>query len=261
MQGNVEHTHCCSPDKEQPSSRRRFLGTAAALGALGGLGLASGEGVVGNAHAADLPAAGPDSKMTPDEALAEIMAGNARFVAGKPVAHQHDLRIIRDRAAEGQWPTVGVLACADSRVPVEMVFDEPIGRLFTCRIAGNITTPEIIGSLEYGVAVLGLKAIVVMGHSSFGAVKSAIDNPEVPGQISSLFPSLLPAIYLSESKDPTTVTRTNAIVQTATLINASPVIESAVKSGNLKVVPAVYDVGTSKVELLEIPASIRVANR
>ena len=261
MQGNVEHTHCCSPDKEQPSSRRRFLGTAAALGALGGLGLASGEGVVGNAHAADLPAAGPDSKMTPDEALAEIMAGNARFVAGKPVAHQHDLRIIRDRVAEGQWPTVGVLACADSRVPVEMVFDEPIGRLFTCRIAGNITTPEIIGSLEYGVAVLGLKAIVVMGHSSCGAVKSAIDNPEVPGQISSLFPSLLPAIYLSESKDPTTVTRTNAIVQTATLINASPVIESAVKSGNLKVVPAVYDVGTSKVELLEIPASIRVANR
>lgn len=261
MRENSEHTPCCTPDPEQPSSRRRFLGTAAALGVLGGLGLASGEGVVGNAHAADLPAGGPDSKMTPDEALAEIMAGNARFVAGKPVAHQHDLRIIRDRAAEGQWPTVGVLACADSRVPVEMVFDEPIGRLFVTRIAGNITTPEIIGSLEYGVAVLGLKAIVVMGHSSCGAVKSAIDNPEVPGQISSLFPSLLPAIYLSESKDPTTVTRTNAIVQAATLINASPVIESAVKSGNLKVVPALYDVGTSKVELLEIPASIRLADR
>ncbi|MBP9535359.1 MAG: hypothetical protein KBE68_05100, partial [Pseudoxanthomonas sp.] len=143
----------------------------------------------------------------------------------------------------------------------EMVFDEPIGRLFTCRIAGNITTPEIIGSLEYGVAVLGLKAIVVMGHSSCGAVKSAIENPEVPGQISSLFPSLLPAIYLSGSKDPATVTRTNAIVQTSTLINASPVIEGAIKAGKLKVVPAVYDVGTSKVELLEIPASIRLAGR
>ena len=88
-----------------------------------------------------------------------------------------------------------------------------------------------------------------------------IDNPEVPGQISSLFPSLLPAIYLSESKDPTTVTRTNAIVQTSTLINASPVIEGAIKAGKLKVVPAVYDVGTSKVELLEIPASIRLAGR
>ena len=261
MCGNDDHDHPGHAGLSQGASRRRFLGTAAALGAIGGLGLATGEGMLGGAQAAELPAGGPDGSMTPDEALAEIMAGNARFVAGKPVAHQHDLRIIRERAAEGQWPTVGVLACADSRVPVEMVFDEPIGRLFTCRIAGNITTPEIIGSLEYGVAVLGLKAIVVMGHSSCGAVKSAIENPEVPGQISSLFPSLLPAIYLSESKDPTTVTRTNAIVQTATLINASPVIESAVKSGNLKVVPAVYDVGTSKVELLEIPASIRLAGR
>ena len=261
MQEHAEHDACCNPNQEQPSSRRRFLGSAAALGALGGLGLATSEGIIDGAHAAELAAAGPNSNMTPDEALAEIMAGNARFVAGKPVAHQHDLRIIRERAAEGQWPTVGVLACADSRVPVEMVFDEPIGRLFTCRIAGNITTPEIIGSLEYGVAVLGLKAIVVMGHSSCGAVKSAIENPEVPGQISSLFPSLLPAIYLSDSKDAATVTRTNAIVQTATLINASPVIESAVKSGSLKVVPAVYDVGTSKVELLEIPASIRLAGR
>ncbi|MBE2293134.1 MAG: carbonic anhydrase [Xanthomonadaceae bacterium] len=261
MHENVEHDHCCSADPEQPSSRRRFLGTAAALGALGGLSLASGEGILGSAHAAELPAAGPDSQMTPEQALAEVMAGNARFLSGTPVAHQHDLRIIRERAAEGQWPIVGVLSCADSRVPVEMVFDEPIGRLFTCRIAGNITTPEIIGSLEYGVAVLGIKAILVMGHSSCGAVKSAIDNPEVPGQISSLFPALLPAIYLSDSKDAATVTKTNAIVQAATLINASPVIESAVKSGNLKVVPAVYDVGTSKVELLDIPPSIRLAGR
>jgi len=255
-----EHHPCCDPDQEQPSSRRRFLGTAAALGALGGLGLATGEGI-GSAHAADLPAGGPDNTMTPDQALAEVMAGNERFVAGKPQAHQHDLRIIRAQAAEGQWPIVGVLACADSRVPVEAVFDEPIGRLFTCRIAGNITTPEIIGSLEYGVAVLGIKAIVVMGHSSCGAVKSALSNPEVPGQISSLFPALLPAIYLSESRDASTVIKTNAIVQTATLINASPVIESAVKSGNLKVVPAVYDVGTSKVELLDIPASIQIPGR
>lgn len=260
MNDSSANDHSAHPEANGPSSRRRFLGTAAALGAIGGLGLASGGGI-GNAEAAPLPAAGPDSAMTPDEALAEIMAGNARFVAGKPVAHQHDLRIIRDRAAEGQWPTVGVLACADSRVPVEMVFDEPIGRLFVTRIAGNITTPEIIGSLEYGVAVLGIKAIVVMGHSSCGAVKSAIDNPEVPGQISSLFPSLLPAIYLSESKDPTTVTRTNAIVQAGTLINASPVIENAVKSGKLKVVPAVYDVATSQVELLDIPASIRLTGR
>ena len=185
------------------------------------------------------------------------MAGNARFVAGAPVAHMRDLAIIRAKAAEGQWPIVGVLSCADSRVPVEMVFDEPIGRLFVTRVAGNITTPEIIASLEYGVAVLGIKAIVVMGHSSCGAVKAAIDNPEVPGQISALFPALLPAVYMSESRDPMAVTRQNAIIQAATLINASPVIEAKVKAGELKVVPAIYDVATSKVETLPIPAAMR----
>jgi len=149
-----------------------------------------------------------------------------------------------------------VLSCADSRVPVEMVFDEPIGRLFVTRVAGNITTPEIIASLEYGVAVLGIKAIVVMGHSSCGAVKAAIDNPEVPGQISALFPALLPAVYMSESRDPMAVTRQNAIIQAATLINASPVIEAKVKAGELKVVPAIYDVATSKVETLPIPTAM-----
>ncbi|WP_394442306.1 carbonic anhydrase (plasmid) [Sphingobium naphthae] len=207
------------------------------------------------------PAAGAtlaeNAALTPDQALAEIMAGNARFVAGAPVAHMRDLAIIRAKAAEGQWPIVGVLSCADSRVPVEMVFDEPIGRLFVTRVAGNITTPEIIASLEYGVAVLGIKAIVVMGHSSCGAVKAAIDNPEVPGQISALFPALLPAVYMSQSRDPMAVTRQNAIIQAATLINASPVIEAKVNAGELKVAPAIYDVATSKVEILPIPAGMR----
>ena len=102
MCGNDDHDHPGHAGLSQGASRRRFLGTAAALGAIGGLGLATGEGMLGGAQAAELPAGGPDGSMTPDEALAEIMAGNARFVAGKPVAHQHDLRIIRERAAEGQ---------------------------------------------------------------------------------------------------------------------------------------------------------------
>jgi carbonic anhydrase len=195
--------------------------------------------------------------MTPDMALKEIMDGNSRFVAGVPVAHTRDLAIIRARAAEGQWPIVGVLSCADSRVPVEMVFDEPIGRLFVTRVAGNITTPEIIASLEYGVSVLGIKAIVVMGHTSCGAIKAALTNSEVPGQISALFPAILPAIYMSESRDAATVTRRNAVVQAATLINSSTVIEAAVRAGSLRVGPAIYDVATSKVELLPIPAAMR----
>ncbi|MFZ2997019.1 carbonic anhydrase [Sphingobium sp.] len=213
---------------------------------------------IGNVAAFAAPAAGgPVSAMPPDQALAEIMDGNARFVAGAPVAHTRDLAIIRSKAAEGQWPIVGVLSCADSRVPVEMVFDEPIGRLFVTRVAGNITTPEIIASLEYGVAVLGISAIVVMGHSSCGAVKAAMDNPEVPGQISALFPAILPAIYMSKNRDPLAVTRQNAIIQAATLLNSSTVIEARVKAGALKVVPALYDVATSRVEILPIPSALR----
>jgi carbonic anhydrase len=232
-------------------SRRGILGSLATLGALGALGNAA-------ALAAPSPApAGAQSGLTPDKALQEIMDGNARFVAGEPVAHTRDLAIIRARAAEGQWPIAGVLSCADSRVPVEMVFDEPIGRLFVTRVAGNITTPEIIASLEYAVAVLGIKAIVVMGHSSCGAIKAAMDNPEVPGQISALFPAILPAIYMSPNRDPLAVTRQNAIIQAATLINSSTVIEAGINAGSLKVVPALYDVTTSKVEILPIPRALR----
>jgi carbonic anhydrase len=229
-------------------------------GVLEGLTTIGAFGVLGNttAIAAPSPVASGDAKaITPDQALQDIMAGNARFVAGAPVAHTRDLAIIRVKAAEGQWPIAGVLSCADSRVPVEMVFDEPIGRLFVTRVAGNITTPEIIASLEYAVAVLGIKAIVVMGHSSCGAVKAAMDNPDVPGQISALFPAILPAIYMSKSRDPLAVTRQNAVVQAATLINSSTVIEAGLNAGTLKVVPALYDVATSRVEILPIPPSFR----
>ena len=248
-------TYVSKPDDDDPehgcpSTRRDILGALAATGIAGAMAMTP--------DAAAGATLAENAALTPDQALAEIMAGNARFVAGAPVAHMRDLAIIRAKAAEGQWPIVGVLSCADSRVPVEMVFDEPIGRLFVTRVAGNITTSEIIASLEYGVAVLGIKAIVVMGHSSCGAVKAAIDNPEVPGQISALFPALLPAaVYMSESRDPMAVTRQNVIIQAATLINASPVIEAKVKAGELKVVPAIYDVATSKVETLPIPAAMR----
>lgn len=234
------------------ASRRQLLAGAATALAVGGA-------IAGaRAEAADAKPA-PQTALTPDEALAEILAGNARFAAGAPTAHLHDLEIVRARATEGQWPTVAVLACADSRVPVEMLFDEPIGRLFVVRIAGNVTTPEVIGSLEYAVAVLDIKAIVVVGHSSCGAVRAAMHNSEVPGQISSLYPALLPAVYLSKSDDPIVVTKENAVIQAATLINASPVIEAKVKAGALKVVPMLYDVGTGKVETLPIPAAFRLA--
>jgi carbonic anhydrase len=233
------------------SRRSALTGAGAALVAV------SAASISANAAPPSPAPAGAGPALSPEQALAELMAGNARFVAGAPSAHEKDIGIIRAHATEGQWPVAGVLSCADSRVPVEMVFDEPMGRLFVTRIAGNVATPEIIASLEYGVAVLGIKALVVMGHSSCGAVKAAIQNADVPGQISALFPALLPSIYLAKSTEPDTVARVNATTQAATLINASTVIEQAVRAGTLKVVPALYDVGSGKVELLPVPEAIR----
>ncbi len=232
-------------------SRRRFLGTAGlAVGAAGGLAVLEGLA---------MPEAMAQTVLTPDDALAEVMAGNERFVARKVIAHKQDLQIIQAATAESQEPIVGVLSCADSRVPVEMVFDEYIGRVFVTRVAGNVATPEIIASLEFGVAVLGVKALIVMAHTNCGAVKAAIANDEVPGQISALFPPLRAAIYTSPEPDVLTVTKQNAIVQAAKLRLSSTVLAKAVDDGALKVVPAIYDVATGRVELLELPETLAAA--
>ncbi len=122
------------------------------------------------------------------------MEGNKRYMSGKLTAHDHDLAILKQHTEEKQEPFAAVLSCADSRVPVELVFDQSIGHIFVARVAGNFITPEIIGSLEYGAAVLGTKVILVMGHANCGAVSAAIKGKEVPGQISALYPHIQPAV-------------------------------------------------------------------
>lgn len=123
-----------------------------------------------------------------------LMEGNERFVAGKLTSFAYDLKILKDGTVEKQEPFAAGLSCADSRVPVELVFDQSIGHLFVARVAGNMMTPEIIASLEYGVAVLGVKAILVMGHAKCGAISAAMKGQEVPGQISTLYQHMMPAI-------------------------------------------------------------------
>ncbi len=130
------------------------------------------------------------STLTPNVALDQLVAGNKRFTSGRLTAYDQDLTILKQHTEEKQEPFAAVLSCADSRVPVELVFDQSIGHIFVTRIAGNMITPEIIGSLEYGAAVLGTKVILVMGHSNCGAVKATIQGKEVPGQISTLFPHI-----------------------------------------------------------------------
>ncbi len=116
------------------------------------------------------------NQLTPDAAVGELLAGNKRFTAGRLTAFEQDLLILKQKSAEKQEPFAAVLSCADSRVPVELIFDQSIGHIFVTRVAGNVVTPEIIASLEYGAIVLGVKAILVMGHANCGAVKAAIQG-------------------------------------------------------------------------------------
>ncbi len=134
---------------------------------------------------------------SPEAELQELLAGNDRFAANRLHSIEHDLAILKERTVDKQEPFAAVLACADSRVPVELVFDQSIGHIFVARVAGNFVTPEIIGSLEYGVAVLGVRALLVLGHSGCGAVKAAMKADTVPGQISSFYPHLRPAVAQS----------------------------------------------------------------
>jgi carbonic anhydrase len=188
------------------------------------------------------------STLTPDEALKELMDGNERFAAGRMISIEHDLQLLKERTVDKQEPHSAVLACADSRVPVELIFDETIGQIFVTRVAGNVITPEIIGSLEYGAAVLGVKVILVLGHAGCGAVKAAIQGKDVPGQISALFPHIQPAIDQAGS-DLAAATKANAEIQARLLRESSPVIAPMVKENKLKVVAGVYDIATGKVTL------------
>jgi len=190
------------------------------------------------------------SKLTPDAALADLMAGNKRFTSGKMTAYEHDLVILKQHTEEKQEPSAAVLSCADSRVPVELVFDQTIGHIFVTRVAGNVITPEIIGSLEYGAAVLGTKVILVMGHANCGAVKATMQGKDVPGQISSLFPHIQPGVDQGGG-NLEAATKANAVVQAKLLSESSTVIAGMVKAGTVKVVASYYDLGSGAVTLLE----------
>lgn len=155
----------------------------------------------------------------------------------------------KQRTAEKQEPFAALLGCADSRVPVELVFDQTIGQLFVVRIAGNIVTSEIIASLEYGVAALGVSAMVVLGHSQCGAVKAALKTESEPGQISALYAHLRAAVELSGGNVDKAVAL-NAAQQASLLRTSSTVIRQALDAGKLKVESGVYDLRTGRVAML-----------
>ncbi len=195
------------------------------------------------------PAAYAQTVLSPDAALHAMMEGNQRFVEGRMTAFKDDLKVLKEKTVAKQEPFAAILSCVDSRVPVELVFDQSIGHLFVARVAGNIASSEIIASLEYGVAVLGTKAVMVLGHANCGAVKASIDAKAVPGQISSLYRYIRPAVDQA-GKDLDATIKANAKIQAALLRESSPVIADALKAKQLQVVAAYYDLASGKVSLL-----------
>src|SRR5260370_34648216 len=134
------------------------------------------------------PTALAQTTVSPEAALQQLIGGNRRFAEGRMTSFAEDFDILKTKTGEKQEPVAAVPSCADSRVPVELIFDQSIGHVFVTRVAGNIATSAVIASLEYGVAVLGSRVLMVLGHGNCGAVEASIEAKAVPGQISALYP-------------------------------------------------------------------------
>ncbi len=178
--------------------------------------------------------------MTPKESLQELVAGNQRYVDGESVSQ--NLPADRLTLSQGQLPIAAVIRCADSRVAPEVVFDQPLGKLFVCGVAGNIPTPEIVESIEYAVGHLGTTLIVVMGHSNCGAVTAALQNEFIDG--------LFAQVTLAPTSDLDDCISHNAEQGINTILARSPMIEDAVKNGAVQIVAGVQDISSGEFELV-----------
>lgn len=230
------------------SSRRQWLHGAM----LGSAGLALGGSYAGEARSA---VAAVDenldvSQLSPQQVITRLYDGNRRFAAGAERSPHRSIARLRE-VAPRQTPFAAFLGCADSRVPIEIVFDQGFGDLFVTRIAGNVASSENIGSLEFGTQVLGCKVLYVLGHTACGAVTATMKREAVPGQISSLFQHIRPAVKLAQG-DLNRAIRENVRLQALTLAEASPVIARLIDEKKLIVAGGVYDLNTGVVTPVEI---------
>lgn len=196
-----------------------------------------------------------------EQALKELVEGNARFVSGKtenPRRSPEDFRAV----ANAQYPEAVIVACADSRVGPELLFDEGVGDLFVVRVAGNVVDGAgvtVKGSIEYAVAELHVPLIVILGHSNCGAVKAAVTHIDhkdsLPGAINGLVELIKPAVVKAHGEPGDLVanaTRDNVIIGVEKLKQLQPILAPGVKAGSVTVVGAVYDLHTGKVEFLPV---------
>ena len=196
-------------------------------------------------------------KLTPDMFIDTLKKGNEEYVEDRLVIRNSSSRI--RNAALGQYPGAVILSCMDSRVPVEDVFHRGIGDIFVIRVAGNIINEDILGSMEYGCKASGAKVIVVLGHEYCGAIKSAIDKVKL-GNITALLQKISPAVNTlpdfkgdKKSSNPDFVAAVcdkNVLIAMDNIHNKSPILKQMESNHEIKIVGAVYDMKTGKVEFL-----------
>jgi carbonic anhydrase len=230
------------------STRREFLRSLSAAAVL--------SAVPGRAALADVPPMSREEQraMTPEQALERLKEGNARFVDGRMLPRNLMAQV--RATATGQYPFASVLACIDSRVAPELLFDQGIGDIFAPRIAGNFANTDIIGSLEFAAKLAGAKLILVLGHTECGAIKGACDNVQL-GNLTSTLSNLGPAVYAAtgvpgarNSKNAAfvrEVTEQNVRLTVEALTERSAVLRDLARENHLRVVGAMHDIATGRV--------------
>ncbi|MGO9644547.1 MAG: carbonic anhydrase [Candidatus Bathyarchaeia archaeon] len=231
-------------------SRRQFVSTTAFAAGGFALGYATNSLILSQI----LPPTTP-VPTTPDEALNNLMAGNARYMQGAPI-HPNQSAERQAEVAQGQQPWAAILGCIDSRVPPELVFDQGLGDLYVARTAGQVIDNYVIGSLEYAFKT-GAKLIMVLGHQSCGAVQSTIQvlqtNGSAPGQIAAIVEAIKPAVIAAQSQPGDLLenaTTANVMLEVEYLKSSSQIISNALDDGSIKLVGAEYDLHTGAVNLI-----------
>jgi carbonic anhydrase len=205
--------------------------------------------------------AGVPAALDPDQVLAKLVEGNRRFMAGTPSLLSRRRPEDFATLAEGQAPSAIIIACADSRVAPELIFDQGVGDLFVVRVAGNVVSgagPIVKGSIEFAVAELGARLIMVLGHSACGAVKAAIEHIDkkdvLPGAIEGLVDLIRPAVHDADGKPGNkldNVIRANVQKCVDRLNSLEPIVSKFTSSKELKIVGAVYDLKSGKVGIID----------
>jgi carbonic anhydrase len=217
---------------------------------IGALAATASAAMIAAAPASAQPARSADSA---EAAFNRLIEGNARYVAGQ--MKERDFSAGRAARAQGQKPFAAILGCADSRVAPELAFDQEPGELFVVRVAGNFVTPDGLGSLEYGAAVLGTKVILVLGHTSCGAVNATVEALQkgntLPGHIQDLVRSMKPGIEAVVKAGGAELAQramvANVKDNVRRLQTATPILSDMVAKGQIKVAGAYYDLPTGKV--------------